>query len=72
MENGLYLQENIGCLYKERYYFDKRRVCTEGFDHFEIIEAGRTIPDDNSITDIPKVINMVKGLMEEDNIVFLL
>ena len=72
MGNGSYLTENIGWLYKERYYLDKMRVCTEEFDHFEIIETGHTIPDDNSIAGIPKIIDMVKGLTEEDNIVFLL
>ena len=41
-------------------------------DNFEIIEAGHPIPDDNSILGTQRIIDMVKGLTEEDNIVFLL
>lgn len=39
---------------------------------FEVIEAGHPIPDDNSIMGTKKIIDMVKGLTEKDNIIFLL
>ena len=39
---------------------------------FEIIEAGHPVPDDNSILGTQKIIDMVKNLTEEDNVIFLL
>lgn len=39
---------------------------------FEIIEAGHPVPDDHSILGTQKIIDMVKDLTEEDNVIFLL
>lgn len=41
-------------------------------EHFEVIEAGHPIPDQNSILGTQKILDMVKDLTEEDNILFLL
>ncbi len=44
----------------------------ETLQGFEIIEAGHPIPDQNSVIGAEKIIDMVKGLGAEDNIIFLL
>lgn len=41
-------------------------------ESFEIIEAGHPVPDDNSLMGTQKAIDMVQGLGEEDEVLFLL
>lgn len=65
-------QEILGSHIRKGIILTKYGHSKQNLENFEIIEAGHPIPDNNSILGTQKIIDMVKGLTEKDNIIFLL
>ncbi len=65
-------QQIMGERIKRGIILTKYGYAQEGLKGFEVVEAGHPIPDENSLAGTQKILEMVKGLRQEDDIIFLL
>ncbi len=64
-------QQIMGERIRRGIILTKYGYAQEGLKGFEVVEAGHPIPDENSLAGTQKILEMVKGLRQEDDIIFL-
>ncbi len=66
------VKERLGNQVRKGLIITKYGHAKGEIENFEIIEAGHPVPDDNSLIGTQKAIDMVQGLGQEDEVLFLL